>query len=343
MHESTSANSNYGTPVQQSVAGPHRAPVLIVTVDTEEEFDWSRPPAGQQPRLTHCRELTKLQDLFDEEGARATYVVDYPLLVDPACVSVLTELHRRGTCELGTHLHPWVNPPQRESAAPRNSYLSNLPRSLQQEKLAVLTAAFEASFGFAPRSFKAGRYGLDLQLVPDLVRLGYTVDGSMVAYTDFSVDGGPDFRHCTNVPHRIGEDHLLEVPCSVAYTRQPFAQAHAVHQLFSTSWLRRLRLVGLLWHTRLLRKIVLSPELHGPHDLIAAIDALAAAGTPVFQITMHSPSVAPGNTPYIRTDEERDALFETLRAVIRHARRRHGAVCRTLAEYADSYQEAMTP
>lgn len=315
------------------------APVLLITIDTEEEFDWHRSPYEQTPTVSHMPELPRLQDVFDAEGARATYVCDYPILTDNASIDVLQEFRRRGTCEVGTHLHPWVNPPVKEAPRPAHTYLSNLPLDLQQEKLEYLTAAYREAFGDAPRSFKAGRYGIDWRLGPFLTSCGYVVDGSAVAYTDFGSDGGPDFRDIT--PWRLrwpGEHELsgapLEVPCSVAYTRGPFAWSHWLHNKLSMSALRRLRLVGVLWHTRLLRKIFLSPEVHALPDLLAALRALHRAGSPVYHLSLHSPSIVPGHTPYIRTEAERDQLLVTLQTLIRYARRELGATCQTLTEFA---------
>jgi hypothetical protein len=317
----------------------HRAaPALIVTVDTEEEFDWSRPPAGQTPRVTHVAELARLQDLCEEAGARPTYVIDYPVLRDDHSADVLRAFAARGACELGAHLHPWVNPPVKESHDPNNTYLCNLPPALQEEKLATLVEAHRQAFGAPPRSFKAGRYGMDLARGDMLARHGFTVDASAVAYTDFSADGGPDFRPLDNQPFAL--DGLLEVPCSVAYTRGPQHRAHALH-----GWLARrpqchLRGVGILWHTRLLRKVTLSPELHNYRDLEKALSALAGAGAPALQITLHSPSVVPGHTPYVRSIEDRDRLLGVLRRLIVFARERWGAISQTLTEFAGSYMRA---
>lgn len=322
------------------------APALIVTIDTEEEFDWSRLPYEQAPTITHTRELDRLQDTFEEAGARPTYVVDYPLLRDDVTVDVLKALQARGTCEIGAHLHPWVNPPQAEAPLARHTYLCNLPRTLQRDKLEHLTQAYRDAFGRNPRSFKAGRYGIDGNIASDLQQLGYTVDSSPVAYTSFRDDNGPDFRHINNepfimVPPSDGHAALVTVPCSVAYTRRPFSTAHRLHGALSSRWLRPLRAIGILWHTRLLRKVFLSPEVHTTEDLVRGVDALAASGASTIHLSLHSPSIAAGHTPYVRSIADRDRLLSSLRTVIRHARQRWGAVSYTLSDFVASRQGAL--
>ena len=333
----------------QRPAAPHAAgcaPALIVTIDTEEEFDWSRLPYEQTPAITHTRELERLQDTFEDAGARPTYVVDYPLLRDAVTVDVLRALQARGTCEVGAHLHPWVNPPQVEAPLARHTYLCNLPPTLQREKLEHLTLAYREAFGCSPRSFKAGRYGIDDNVAYELQQLGYTADSSPVAYTSFRDDEGPDFRHINNepfvmVPPSAGRAALVTVPCSVAYTRRPFGVAHRLHGALSTRWLRPLRAIGILWHTRLLRKVFLSPEVHTTADLLRGVDALAASGASAIHLSLHSPSLVAGHTPYVRSIAERDRLLTSLRTVIRHARQRWGAVSYTLSEFVASRQGAL--
>jgi hypothetical protein len=323
-----------------------RAPALVVTIDTEEEFNWSRLPYEQTTTITHTRELKRLQDALEEAGARPTYVVDYPLLRDDITVDVLRALHARGTCEIGAHLHPWVNPPQSEAPLARHTYLCNLPRSLQREKLEHLTQAYREAFGIPPRSFKAGRYGISADVASELQQLGYLADSSPVAFTSFRDDDGPDFRHVRNEPFimvapRDGHAALVSVPCSVAYTRRPFSLAHRLHGALSSRWLRPLRAIGILWHTRLLRKVFLSPEVHTAEDIVRGIDALAASGASVIHLSLHSPSIVAGHTPYVRSNADRDRLLSSLQTVIRHAHQRWGAVSHTLSDFVASRQGAL--
>jgi len=294
-----------------------RRPVLVVSIDTEEEFDWHAPFSSANRSVAHASELPRLQEVFDDCGVRPTYMVDHPIATSEASVRVLGDIHRRGACEVGAHLRPWVNPPLREEISGRNSYLCNLPLDLQQEKLAELTGAIRTAFGTAPTSFKAGRYGLDFALTPALCDLGYRVDASVRALENLRGDGGPDWSEHAPIPFWIEHDQqrLLEVPCSVGFNRRPFATWAKLHRWLSR-WGRPMRAVGLLWHTRLLRRIALTPEEHGTDDLIRLAQTMAHDPAPVLHLTLHSPSVGVGFTPYVRTEDERDRFLGTLRRAL---------------------------
>ena len=139
--------------------------------------------------------------VFDRMGIVPTYVIDWPVATTPASVAVLRSLMEAGRCEIGTHLHPWVSPPYEEDVSRFNSYAGNLPRQLEYDKLRMLTEAITASFGRAPTAFKAGRYGLGPHTAESIAALGYRIDASVVPYSAFLDDGGPDFRAYDEHPY----------------------------------------------------------------------------------------------------------------------------------------------
>lgn len=47
-------------------------PTLLVSIDTEEEFDWSAPVSPRQRSVRHVRHLPRLHEVFEETGARPT-------------------------------------------------------------------------------------------------------------------------------------------------------------------------------------------------------------------------------------------------------------------------------
>jgi hypothetical protein len=315
---------------------------LLVTIDTEEEFDWSQPIDPRNRSVTHVAELPRLQDLFEEYGARPTYVVDHPIATTDLSVNVLKQFLDRETCEIGAHLHPWVNPPIDEEISPRNTYLSNLPPSLQQEKLGVLTDAIRTAFGESPTTFKAGRYGFSFDMAPALASAGYTVDTSVIAYIDSSDGLGPSFADVGNQPFWIqtpptgngnGADRLLEIPCTVGFTRRPFGTWARLHRRLATGLGRRLRAVGILWRLGVVRKIVFSPEGYAAGDLERLARTMAGERDVVLNLTLHSPSIEPGNTPYVRTAADLEMFLKTLRSVLEFCIRSLGARCLTLREY----------
>lgn len=293
--------------------------------------------------VSHTAQLPQLQAIFNETGVRPTYVVDYPIATTPISRDVLAEIHAAGNCEIGAHLHPWVNPPIDEAITPRHSYLCNLPRTLQQEKLRRLTAAIETAFGDKPTTFKAGRYGIDFGLVPTLQQLGYTVDTSVIAYTDWTSDGGPSFADFGNQPFPLApplfpqdpaHPPVWEVPCTVGYSRRPYSFWSKVHRKLAADKFRMLHPIGILWRTGILRKNVLSPEGTELADQIQLLKVLGQETDVVLNVTLHSPSIVPGHTPFVRTDSERDKFFHRLRETLHFAMSELKAKPLTFREFA---------
>jgi len=199
---------------------PGQRPVLLVIVDTEGEFAWDQPfnrnaigtsSIANQP-LMHAR-------VFDAFGIVPTYMVDWPVATTPAAIATLRRLLDAGRCEIGAHLHPWVSPPYEEVLSDYNSYGGNLPRQLEFDKLRLLTETIADSFGQRPRAFKAGRYGLGPHTADSIAALGYDVDASVVPYSAFTADGGPDFRAFDEHPYwfQAGKRELLELPVTTGY------------------------------------------------------------------------------------------------------------------------------
>jgi hypothetical protein len=65
-----------------------------------------------------------------------------------------------------------------------------------------------------------------------------------------------------------------------------------------------LRLQGLLSLAGLFDRIRLTPEGMSVDELCRLTRALVARGQRVFNFTYHSPSLMPGNTPYVRSGAE---------------------------------------
>ena len=62
---------------------------FIVTVDTEEEFDWSKPLDRTGHGLSHVPRLARFQQFCEAQGVKPIYLIDYPVVTDPAAVEAL--------------------------------------------------------------------------------------------------------------------------------------------------------------------------------------------------------------------------------------------------------------
>jgi hypothetical protein len=290
-------------------------PVLLVVIDTEEEFAWDKPfdrastgttAIGGQP-LMHER-------VFDKFGIVPTYVCDFPVVTTPASVATLRRLMEEGRCEIGTHLHPWVSPPYEEQVTRFNSYAGNLSRELEFAKLCMLTDAIKESFGRAPVTFKAGRYGLGPHTAESIAALGYRIDASVVPYSAFTDDGGPDFRVYDEHPYwfSAGGRQLLELPVTTGYSGWLRKQGPQLFDLAQKPWARGARLGGILARSGALERIRLSPEMANGAEMRRLATALLADGCEVFSLTYHSPSMMPGHTPYVRSAADLERFIATV-------------------------------
>jgi hypothetical protein len=280
-------------------------PRLLVVVDTEEEFDWSKPHSRSEIGVDHMRYQYRAQVILERYGVRPTYVVDYAVASQEAGYRPLREWLADGRCGIGAHLHPWVNPPFDEELSVRNSYPGNLPVELEKAKLLRLTEMIEASFGRRPVVYRAGRYGIGPATGAILDQLGYEIDSSVVPLTSFAHDGGPDFTAFDVDPFWLGPSaHVLEVPLSVAWHGRLKHHGAAIQPWMTSEIAIRLHFPGVFARLGLFERIRLTPEGTCFLELKRLADAMLAAGRRLFVFSYHSPSVVPGNTPYVRDEAE---------------------------------------
>ena len=292
---------------------PERKPALLVVIDTEEEFDWSRPHDRNATSVGAIRATARIQELCEEFGLRPTYALDYPVANHPDGVGPLKPLFEEGRAELAAHLHPWVNPPHEEEVCARNSYPGNLPAGLEREKLRVLTDKISEAFGQRPTVYKAGRYGVGPNTAEILEELGYGVDLSVCPPFDCSDDGGPDFTRSPTEPYWIREG-LLEIPLTGALVGFLGPLRRSIYRLANLRLLHALRMPGILARVGAVDRLRLSPEIFTPAENLKLTRFLFERGVRSFSFTLHSPSLEPGHTPYVRTERDLQDFLAACRA-----------------------------
>jgi hypothetical protein len=308
-------------------------PILLVVVDTEEEFDWSLDFDRRNTGVAHMHDIEKLQRVFDEFSIRPVYVVDHPIASQTESIAALKPIHDSRRCEIGAHLHPWVTPPFEEEVNRRNSYPGNLPRELEQRKLAELVRAIESGFSVRPRSYKAGRYGFGANTAAILDELGFEVDLSPCPAFDLSDDGGPDYSAFTTDPRWLdGAQRVLSIPTSGAYVGFVKTGASGLYRLITKNALKPLRLPGILARIGALERLHLSPEGYAFEDNRRLTRALHHEGVRTFTFAMHSPSVKPGCTPYVRTDRDLVQFLDSCRRYFEFFLRELGGASMTALE-----------
>ncbi|MFY8048654.1 MAG: polysaccharide deacetylase family protein [Erythrobacter sp.] len=285
---------------------------VLLTVDTEEEFDWSAPFRREGYGLSHVAAIPRFQSFCESIGAHPVYLVDWPIVKDAAAVKIIGDAVRRGTAEVGVQLHPWVNPPFEEDVNVHNSFAGNLPRELEAAKFMGLRDAIETAFGTAPLIYRAGRYGLGPDTADLLKAAGIRIDTSVRALFDYSADGGPDYSRHPVSPYWVdAEHHLLELPVTSVHW--------GIFRNVGVS-LQRLRpalptVLGAMSHFSLLERIALTPEGVKIEEALRGIDIAHASGLPVLVLSFHSPTLAPGNTSYAKDEAAVEALYEWFAAI----------------------------
>lgn len=312
-------------------------PRLLVVVDTEEEFDWSRFDRSN----TSVRAMAKVhlgQAVCDRHGIVPTYVSDHPVVTQPTGIDALRAIHREGRCVIGAHLHPWVTPPFTETVCARNSYPGNLPPELEQQKLRALGDAIERAFGARPVVYKAGRYGIGSNTAGILEAEGYEVDMSPSPAYDYSGDGGPDYRRVDSQPYWFGRARrLLCIPNTGSFTGCSGRLAPALLRFATAPLPSRLRLAGILSRLGVVSRIRLSPEGFGAEDLVSLTRFLLARGQQAFVLSYHSSSLEPGCTPFVRTADERDRFLGVMNDYMNWFLRDLGGVAATPLSLRDEY------
>ena len=317
-------------------------PVLLVVVDTEEEFDWNKPFSPSEVAVSSMAAQEAAQRILESHGLRPVYAVDYPIVDTEEGYAWLRERHAAGLIDIGAQMHPWVNPPRREEISFRNSFAGNLPRELERAKIASLTERIGEVFGTSPVFYKAGRYGFGPNTAGILLEQGYLIDGSSFPTRDFRHEGGPDYTAHPVAPYwiRAGSGALLELPRTAAVTGLLSSWAARLFPLIATPAGERLRLPGICSRLGLMNRITLTPEGVSLEEAKLLTRHLLARGQRVFHLSYHSPSLVPGHTPYVRSDKDLEAFLRWLDEYIAFFLHEAGGVAMPLDEIYAAMQAA---
>lgn len=288
-------------------------PKLIVVIDTEEEFDWNAPADRSANTVTAMDYIYRVQDIFDRYGIKPCYVIDYPVASQELGYRALKKIHQDGRCEIGAHLHPWVNPPFDEEMKPQNTFPGNLSYDLELQKLTELKATVERVFDFQPTVYKAGRYGVGPNTTEILEKLGFEIDLSLCPPVDYSAAYGPDFSRCHAQPFWFGKnERLLEVPVTGAFVGWGGALMNPLYNL--AMQYKKFKLPGIFSRLALVDRLMLSPEGFSSKDHIKLTNFLYKQGVRTFTWSFHSPTVVPGHTSYVQSEAQLEqflAAFNT--------------------------------
>lgn len=305
-----SSSSSYDDIIHTNVNGPH----FIITIDTEEEFDWDQPFTRENHSLEHIASIEKFQKLCNQNNVNPIYLVDYPIVANDAAVELIGHYVKRNLADVGIQLHGWVNPPFDEDVNNFNSYASNLPPELERAKLTNLYEFIEKRFAIKPMIYRAGRYGAGLNTYNILRDLGVKIDTSVRSRFSYKLQDGPDYSKYPINPYWIEKNTLLELPVTTVFNGLlGNISSNIYHDIFESKIAR-----SILARTQLIERIALTPEGTPANKAVQGINRALKEGVKILNFSFHSPSLSPGYTPYIRSERDLELFYEWWDIIFAH-------------------------
>ncbi|NHK26939.1 glycosyltransferase [Parvularcula flava] len=307
------------------------APAMVVTVDTEEIFDWSANDFASHS-IADPLGIARFQMLCESHSIKPIYFITWPLMQDEATARYFRELQDSGRASLGLHLHQWVTPPHTTENTPRTSYQANLPADLHREKLGTLIETFHQVFGINPIAHRAGRYGVSPAVQADLLAQGVWLDSSPSAGFDQGGDGGPDFTgHSAKAWWRKPDENGTAMLCLPVSGGRVLRGTQLILPGTKGAPDGNGPLPTLLKH--MTAPVRLSPEGYEIDDLKSLTHALIREKVSIMTFSLHSTSLTEGATPYSETAEMVDALLARSDAYFTWFKNEKGGTFATLDDF----------
>ena len=291
---------------------------FVLSVDTEEEWDWDGPFPNKIISVDNVDHLPAFQCQLNDLGLKISYFLDYAVMENAHSRDLLADLYKANPgIEYGAHLHPWVTPPVVSVDTEADSHIVNLPIGIVSEQLRFLTKTITELIGRQPTSFRSGRWGINDDILRALAEQGYLVDSSIYPFYE------NDWFSCANydswplaMSYLGTNPELIELPVTAGFNHRPFAKAQRLHKTFENSVWSRFRVIGALWALTLHRKIYLSPELSTASDMIALCKQMLQLECPVIHMYLHSSSLLPGSTRYVQSERDKSRLMRRIESVL---------------------------
>ncbi|RDC60381.1 hypothetical protein HME9302_01586 [Alteripontixanthobacter maritimus] len=284
----------------------------LLTVDTEEEFDWNAPFSRTAHSLDHVPRIARFQQFCEGIGVSPVYLVTWPIVQSDLAVDIIGTAVKAGKAEIGIQLHPWVSPPFDEDMSVANSFAGNLPPALEKAKFCALRDSIEQRFGQPPMIYRAGRYGLGPKTAALLRDTGIAIDTSVRANFDYRTGDGPDYSRHPLDPYWVdGPGSLLELPVTTVFGGMLRKQGRHLFPLLA----RLPKGLAIASRLGMLERIALTPEGVTTQEAAQGVDIAIDDGLPLLVFSFHSPSLAPGFTPYVRTEADLDRLYDWFRSI----------------------------
>lgn len=311
--------------------------LFILSVDTEEEWDWSGPFPNEDFSLSNVHEIPAFQLFCQEQGIKPTYLADYAVANSTSGSDVLKSLNKEH-CEIGAHLHPWANPPFYNETSEFSSHVINLPLEHVEEKLKMLIHVLKDKVGCTPTSFRTGRWGINGDVLKLLHKHGIITDTSIYPlyhHQYFSCEKAPSQAYWpgfTDTNETSTQRDIFEIPVTCGFNRTNYSLAQCLHKLMESIPFTWLRANSILWHSKLLRKLYLSPELCSAKDMNRLVKTSLKRQEKVFHMYLHSSSLIDNTTGLNNEINARENICKRIQQVVENLQKTHHVKFCTLSE-----------
>ncbi|RIK80618.1 hypothetical protein DCC62_03270 [candidate division KSB1 bacterium] len=324
---------------------------LAITIDTEcDKGPGWRVQKPMRFEAVNRGIPERLQPLFERYGIKATYLLSPEVIADADSVATLQRLGRK--VELGTHLHgEYIEPQADWEAEATAAFQSQYSPEIERQKLENLTLAFTRAFGYAPTSFRAGRFGIGRQSLPMLQELGYRVDSSVTPFMAWYADAshGVNFLGAPKQPYypspidfrKAGSLRILEVPVTVHncfWHRIPGFLLRCLNPLNRYQSFLMGKILKVQKKTTWFRPTYASGE-----QMIALARHLIGrkhADEPcVLNMMFHNVEFWPGASPYAKNEAEVGVLLQRMDQALEFLFSRHQVSSLGLSEISQCFPE----
>ena len=248
---------------------------------------------------------------------------------DPFFVEYMTQKLKDGQCEIGMHLHAWNNPPEYPLTKVTNQrdYLFEYPEHIMEEKIKVMTAKLEDTFGIKMLSHRSGRWATDETYFRLLDKYGYRTDCSVTPFVNWEnhagVTGKPgtDYRCYPAQPYNI-YGNILEVPMTIRPMK--YFAADTVHS--------PRRFLGEIKRSMKKRNVWLRPTAESSFDTLKQLLNVVERDSDYAMFMLHSSEMMPGCSPSFPDEESIEALYRCIEKLFAEAQHRGYTGCK-LSDY----------
>jgi len=320
--------------------GAASKPAFLITIDTEGDNLWSKPT---EITTRNSVFLPRFQTLCERYGFKPTWLTNYEMAMCPDFRAFAQDVLKRGTGEIGMHLHAWNSPPITPLTSNdhfHQPYLIEYPGEMIREKVAYLTGLLEETFAVKMTSHRAGRWSFNETYAQVLSENGYRVDCSVTplcSWQSYLGDpngrGGTDYSEFPDQPYfldleniaRRGDSPLLEVPMTIL-SLEP-APVRAVRRNFRSGSLVA-RALGRFYPPA----VWLRPNGANLPAMLRLLNKAAAEARPYVEFMLHSSEFMPGGSPTFASQASIENLYDTMEQLFAQAARTFAGA--TLTEFA---------